>query len=440
MITNEDVSIIKMDDATITPASITIIPDLYHAASGSIEVASYASADSSTSNSYYLTTSWRVVAPFEVDLTTSWNVGEPTFYWYRIEGECTPVACDTMGMKYADCKKMIFVTTVAARSIPEVCDILTNPRINAPADLKVTSIKRYTRPVFRDEIPAGLCNELQDVEFCQIPECQTYCADRPFSPLLDSVLEEPFVVSEAPSETPISEMSDEDLLVVSGTISASAVSMGYEYEDASSETIAVPTERLSVCGCSSIGLSIPIRHSLNRSAKFSRFLRSNALTLPETAELLFKARSSSWSSISHLRGSNDYWTLMFELGCESDLWKLSMSVRKERYQTKIVVDIPSEMICTTPGPSALVQIYFDQAEAGTGSGKRVQVVTPERTPPRSATSPIEIFVDGIFVPHAVYYDDLGIFDDSFWDYSPFEISINPISRNASYEMSLSKII
>lgn len=446
---NEESFVRKMDDPTITPASITVVPDLYHQATGSVSV-SAPDMSLSASASYDLFTSWRVMGPLDVDLTTSWNTGESTWYWYRVEGFCGPVICDEMGVQYSDCDRMTFVTTVSARNLSELCETLSNPRTNAPVNLLLSSIKRYSRPVFRNQIQPDQCNVLEDVEYCQIPECMDYCPEEDsaslfkfsnlVTPTSDFTEESPKNSGDQPESPKFSELSDvEGVLVASAVPSASVSGLGYEYDEIGLEyDMQPPTNFISACGCLLVGPSVSVRHTLGRSSAFSGFLRSNGLSMPRSISLTHKSFDSSWGHTSHLRSQNSAWTVQISMSCVDDLWRLSLSAREGSRQTRLVVDIPSDLMCTAGRPSALVQVYFDRGIDVLPSGG-TQVVTPPRPLRKTATDAAEVFVSGIFVPYVVYYDDLGLFKDVFWEYSPLEIDINPSAKNPTTLMTLDGI-
>lgn len=118
------------------------------------------------------------MAAVEAELPVSWNAGAGPFYWYRVEGVCEEPTCENMGIGY-DCPRMTVITTVAARSLTELCEILATPRVNAPLITKIHTVMRYGRPVFKRDIQTGECNTLQELEFCQVPECLDYCPATP---------------------------------------------------------------------------------------------------------------------------------------------------------------------------------------------------------------------------------------------------------------------
>ena len=410
---NEEGMLTKADATVVIPASITTVPNLYHSASGSVQISS-AAAEPSTTSFYSLTTSWNVRGDLEVDLTTSWNLGESAYYWYRIESECGFVTCDEFGIEHRDCKKMTLVTTVSARNLAEVCQILSSPRTNAPVTTRISSIKRYGRPMFRDQIQPGQCNTLDEVEFCHIPECLDYCVDP------------------SPSS---SILADEEVAVPSSMVSASE----FEYEDVPANPMYPDLGVISVCGCSRSALSMPVSHSLNRSSVLSGFLRGAGASLPGILDLTYREDESSWSSSTHLRSGDSVWSVILSLGCQPDIWTVSLSVRGGGRRTRLIFDAPSELVCSSGRPSALIQCYFRGEIASAPLGRSIDVRSPPRPKVQTPVDVVEVFVGGIFVPYTVYYDELGLFKDSSWGTSPLEIDINPISRGRTRTMTLEGI-
>lgn len=155
---------------------LTIAADSVYTGSGSIGISS-SITDFSVVVAYSNEFSWRIEGFVEKGFDSSWSVGDGEYHWYRIEGECGSVECDTFGVQHRNCNRMTFVNVVAARNAAEVCEILQNPSINPPVNVKVTSIKRYSRPVLRSAATRDDCNILEDEYFCQIPECMDYCID-----------------------------------------------------------------------------------------------------------------------------------------------------------------------------------------------------------------------------------------------------------------------
>jgi hypothetical protein len=158
----------------IIPTSTTLQPDFNYFFSGSLELSG--SAESIVIISKSLNSSWSINGVFESGFISEWGVGEGEYYWYRIEGSCGESRCDTTGVVYETCERMTLVTIVGARNTLELCENLANPVINPRIDFKISSIKKYSRPIER--IQSDECNVLIEQEFCNIPECLDYCIDQ----------------------------------------------------------------------------------------------------------------------------------------------------------------------------------------------------------------------------------------------------------------------
>lgn len=192
----ESASINVMGAGDIDPATITFIsvPDYDYSWSGGIELGGSAGHSVGIRKSFE--SSWSVNGVFRSEFVSEWNIGDGEYYWYRVEGSCGEVRCDTSGILYPQCNNMTFMTVVAARNLNELCTTLSNPTMNPRVDFRLGSIKKYARPVFRD--PAmDVCNELEDQEFCQIAECLEFCIDQDVKqtiPLFMRVIESIFIV------------------------------------------------------------------------------------------------------------------------------------------------------------------------------------------------------------------------------------------------------
>lgn len=165
-----------MLSVSLIPASITFVtaPDYQYSGAGSVTLSG--ESEISVGVSKGLRSEWSVQGVFSSVFRSEWEVGEGEYYWYRVQGSCGEVRCDTNGILYPDCENMTFMTVVAARNVTELCQTLSNPTINPRVDFRLESIKKYTRPVARSG--SDECNELEDQEFCQVAECLDYCLDQ----------------------------------------------------------------------------------------------------------------------------------------------------------------------------------------------------------------------------------------------------------------------
>lgn len=169
---------LKIQSGSFDPASIITISssDFSYVGTGSVSISSSATAFFGISATSEF--AWRIQGVVESGLESSWRVGDGEYYWFRVEGECGKVECDTFGVQNRNCNRMTFTTVVAARDVAEVCEVMTSPVLNPPVQAKIISIRKYSRPIARTGPASSDCNILDDEEFCQIPECEDYCLDQ----------------------------------------------------------------------------------------------------------------------------------------------------------------------------------------------------------------------------------------------------------------------
>lgn len=172
----ESAAIFMLSGDPILPATITFvnIPDYEYSGSGSISLEG--SSETFCGITKEIESSWSILGVFDSGFSSEWGVGEGEYHWYRIEGSCGETRCDTAGVKYNTCRNMTFVTVVGARNLSELCGKLANPVLNPKVDFKLSSIKKYSRPITRSE--SEDCNELTEQDYCQIAECLDYCIDQ----------------------------------------------------------------------------------------------------------------------------------------------------------------------------------------------------------------------------------------------------------------------
>lgn len=169
---------LKIQSGPFDPASITIIDpsDFSYVGTGSVVLSSSATVSFGVSARSEF--AWRIQGFVSSSLESAWRVGEGEYYWYRVEGECGQVECDTFGVQNRNCNRMTFTTVIPARDVAEVCEVMTSPVLNPPVQARIISIRKYSRPVLRTGVASPDCNILEDEEFCQIPECEDYCIDQ----------------------------------------------------------------------------------------------------------------------------------------------------------------------------------------------------------------------------------------------------------------------
>lgn len=138
-------------------------------------------AELNFTNVFNLSSKWFVYYEDNSQLESFWNIGDGEQYWYRVEGICSRMTCNDMGVEIesSECETdFLFLTVLTATSLKQLCQILKKPTLNAPTKIKINSVKRYTRPVLKD--PNGLedCNILVEQKICHVPECFDFCIDQ----------------------------------------------------------------------------------------------------------------------------------------------------------------------------------------------------------------------------------------------------------------------
>lgn len=425
----------------IYPASITLVQslDFNFVASGSVVLSG--SADVQNSVSYSLASSWRIDGFSEKTLLSSWSVGEGEYYWYRVETICAPATCDEIGLNY-DCE-MTTVNVVPARNLQGVCDALKSPRINAPVNGRVISIKKYSRPVAKANITLDQCNELIEQDYCHIPECLDYCVDESvvvYSGLDMEVLDfvgphTPTTLLGSPFVTPITIESLEYEVTEEAVMSMSVFALGPDLNGFISGPDLTSADAVldSVCGCSFAGQSLLVRHNLKNSDLLSKFLNRNGLDLSDEFHLRYRDRDDTWTTAQHLSATDEEWKILLSLSCLSTYWKFQMSIQRTAKQktarTNIIVDVPNDFICYSNNISTDIRLDIYSKEFNVSSGKKIMVVTPLSARSKllkdSPSPGVYAYFNGSFNESQTYYDNVGIFKDSNWNGVPFEININP---------------
>lgn len=134
-----------------------------------------------------LDSQWNVRVRYEKDFEFQWDVGEQPYRYYQIRGECLyPPDCENAGIETNDplCPSGggSFFQIAAAQSIGDLCEQLRKKFLTWPNKWKISSIKRWSRPIYLDTVAAeeeqGVdhdCNLLEAQSICHIPECLEFC-------------------------------------------------------------------------------------------------------------------------------------------------------------------------------------------------------------------------------------------------------------------------
>lgn len=119
---------------------------------------------------------WQVNNTVSKDIRFLWGLGQLNIYWYRVVGKGTTSNCLPQD---PCCQK--FILNVHARSLSELCQKLSQRRYKFP----IESVQRFSRPaensVIASEEANGTnhdCNNLIDVEVCDIPDCADFCVQQ----------------------------------------------------------------------------------------------------------------------------------------------------------------------------------------------------------------------------------------------------------------------
>jgi len=154
--------------------------DYYYDGSGEIVIGG--EAKSSFIAAYSMDVEWDIHSYFDMVQDFVWDVGEPPLKVYQVEGCCKPndglySGCEILPLDTNDpvnCGQR-FLQTIFARNLGEVCDFLAKTNWKWP----ICSIKKFSTEaldlvVTGDSKPPE-CNTLDEVEYCQIPECFEFC-------------------------------------------------------------------------------------------------------------------------------------------------------------------------------------------------------------------------------------------------------------------------
>jgi len=119
---------------------------------------------------------WKINARITRSLSLVWNLGQLIVYWYRVVGKPNNDPC----LPQEDCCQTV-VLNVHAKSLAELCQKLSERRIKFP----IKTIQRFNRPANTTVVLEGEqnginynCNNLTNVEFCNIPQCSDYCVEQ----------------------------------------------------------------------------------------------------------------------------------------------------------------------------------------------------------------------------------------------------------------------
>ena len=118
---------------------------------------------------------WNYKTRLILDKDFEWSTGQNRLSTFRILSRCTP-NCEPF---QDDCERRTLIT-LTARSVREVCRILTEQRFSFPIDeFDRLSVPPETASL-EEDLANGIlndCIELIPEDFCEIPECFAFCVD-----------------------------------------------------------------------------------------------------------------------------------------------------------------------------------------------------------------------------------------------------------------------
>lgn len=228
-------------------------------------------------------------------------------------------------------------------------------------------------------------------------------------------------------------------------------SESYPSDNSSSLTIAGSSVSPS-CGCGPVGLSLTLRHNMSNSSYIATFLKRSGLSMDDSVTLRYRSSDSSWSHARNFSGrgrdgsTSEELSMFYSMSCSEGFWTFSFSavninrtIGKDLH-TKFIIDIPADIVCSDGSISTVIGLDINNGGLEESFGRSIPAVTPSipvfRNPrPRS----VDVYVDGIFNEKRIYYDDIGLFKDSYWNTANLEMSIETRQGTRMPEMEIYRI-
>jgi len=190
------------------------------------------------------------------------------------------------------------------------------------------------------------------------------------------------------------------------------------------------------CGCGPLSLSLTLRHNMANSSYLSSFLRRSGLSISDSVPLRYRSADSSWRFSQNLSGkgmdgNQEDISMFYSMSCSDGFWKFSFSavntnrsIGKELH-TRFIIDVPADLICSDGSISTTIGLDIKNGGFNNSIGNSISAVTPPRLLPRNPLPrSVDVYVDGVFNDKRIYYDDIGLFKNDYWNNSMLEISIN----------------
>jgi len=298
-----------------------------------------------------------------VDLGLSWHIGEGPLNWYLVEGVKGPLDA-SMGVCDANyAGEGVLIQTVAARSVEEVCQILKAGKIFPPYQSKISTIKKYSRPV--EGVGSG-CNTLTEVPFDHLEECAEFVEFMPITTF---------------------EVNNPDLEPLEGTV------------------VGVVTN----CGCTALTPNIRLRHNLAINNDFSDFLARNNLVFPDEILLSYRERDKTWfrvlnySGAAQIQSETETWKFIYQWACVNSVagtdlgsyhWKFDLLITKRvngaTKRTKLLFTVPINTANSPCAQNSLNAKFLFNTQTG------------------------NVYLTDSFVESDLFKDGIGLFKNQYW--------------------------
>ena len=314
-----------------------------YAMSGGVHIGGHATVD--TEIHLDILIGWNTLANIAVDIQIGWNTGSTPLFYFRVEGECLPLACPLEDTSITDkaCSagsSYYSIQNIVAQDVCDVCAQLQARRLIR----YIKNIKKFSRPAREVDILAfeakGIpqdCNTLVNVDFCQCVQCHIFCdPDTQETRLIKKGLIEPPIVN-APHTRDFAYRGNGRFLVRGEAI----VSWKPNEIPITPDTSTILTN----CGCS-VPSTIYLTHGLEIGAKIKDFLARNGNTLPSTLPLYYSKVQQKWLTSVGFEGMSvdgihqERWSVILEMECSHEVdgttdegnpsyWRAAATVRQQ---------------------------------------------------------------------------------------------------------------
>jgi hypothetical protein len=205
------------------------------------------------------------------------------------------------------------------------------------------------------------------------------------------------------------------------------------------------------CGCGPISPLLSLKHNLMNSAFISSFFRRSGLDFSDSVKLRHRSKDSSWRSAQHFsgrgkNGSPEDLSILYGISCSLGFWEfffsatVSNTAKGDELKTKFILDIPADIICSDGNIDAVIEADLSASEFRVLNGEAIFVVSPERPlAPNPKLGSADFFVEGIYNQKRIYYDEIGIFKNRYWNDNFFRITINIPSSQEMKNLEMYRI-